>query len=125
MPDPGEIIGTARDNLTELFKTQPLALGVIGLAIGAGIAAAMPNTEVEDTYLGQASETVRSKTAELAGQQVGTATTLATKVIDAASEEARKQGLTLEGARTAAGEVNGKVSRVVDAARKGVSERIS
>jgi hypothetical protein len=125
MPDPGEIFEATRDNLTELFRTQPLALGVIGLAIGAGIAAALPNTEVEDTYLGEASETVRSKTAELAAQQVETAKTLATNVVDAAAEEARKQGLTLEGAQAAAGDVVAKVSRVADAARKGVSERIS
>jgi hypothetical protein len=125
MSDPGEIFENSRDNLTELFRTQPLALGVIGLAIGAGMAAALPNTEVENTYLGEASKTVRSKTAELAGQQVETAKTLATNVVDAAAEEARKQGLTLEGAQAAAGDVVAKVSRVGDAARKGVSERIS
>jgi hypothetical protein len=123
MPNPADVFETARDNLTELFRAQPLALGAIGLAIGAGIAAALPSTEVENAYLGEASETVRSKTAEIAGQQVDKATTLATHVVDAAAEEARKQGLTNEGAKTVAGDLANRVGRVVDAARTGPAER--
>jgi hypothetical protein len=123
MPNPADVFETARDNLTELFRAQPLALGAIGLAIGAGIAAALPSTEVENAYLGEASETVRSKTAEIAGQQVDKATTLATHVVDAAAEEARKQGLTHEGAKAVAGDLANRVGRVVDAARTGPAER--
>jgi hypothetical protein len=123
MPNPADVFETARDNLTELFRAQPLALGAIGLAIGAGIAAALPSTEVENAYLGEASETVRSKTAEIAGQQVDKATTLATHVIDAAAEEARKQGLTTEGAKAVADDLANRVGRVVDAARTGPAER--
>ena len=122
MPNPGAVFETARDNLTELLKAQPLALGALGLAIGAGIAAALPATEVEAAYLGEASDTVRSKTAEIAGQQIEKVTTLATDIIDAATEEARKQGLTPEGAKAAAGDVADRLGRVVDAARSGGSE---
>ena len=122
MPNPGAVFETARDNLTELLKAQPLALGALGLAIGAGIAAALPATEVEAAYLGEASDTVRSKTAEIARQQIEKVTTLATDVIDAATEEARKQGLTPEGAKAAAGDVADRLGRVVDAARSGGSE---
>jgi hypothetical protein len=123
MPNPADVFETARNNLTELFRAQPLALGAIGLAIGAGIAAALPSAEVENAYLGEASETVRSKTAEIAGQQVDKATTLATHVIDAAAEEARKQGLTTEGAKAVADDLANRVGRVVDAARTGPAER--
>lgn len=119
MPSAGEVFETARDNLTELFEAQPLALGVIGLAIGAGIAAALPGTNVEDTYFGDASETVRAKTADIAGEQIDKATTLATDMFDAASEEAHKQGLTSEGARAAAGEIADRLGRVVKAAQAG------
>jgi hypothetical protein len=114
---------TARDNLTALFKAQPLALGAIGLAIGAGIAAAIPGTEVENAYLGEVSETVRSKSAEIAGQQVDQATTLATQVIDVAAEEARKQGLTAEGVKAAAGDLANRVGRVVEAAQSSAADR--
>jgi hypothetical protein len=123
MPNPGEIFETARDNLTDLFRAQPLALGVIGLAIGAGMAAAIPGTEIENSYLGETAKTLKNKTAELAGQQVEKVTTLANDVMDATAEEARKQGLTIEGARAAAGGVVGKLSRIADAAQQTVSKR--
>jgi hypothetical protein len=123
VPNPADIFETARDNLTELFSAQPLALGAIGLAIGAGIAAALPASEVENAYLGEASETVRSKTAGIVGQQVDKAATLATHVIDSAAEEARKQGLTVEGAKAAAGDLASRVGRVAKAAQTGATDR--
>jgi hypothetical protein len=122
MANPADVFETARDNLTALFKAQPLALGAIGLAIGAGIAAAIPGTEVENAYLGEVSETVRSKTAEIAGQQVDRATMLATQVIDGAAEEACKQGLTTEGVKAAAGDLAERVGLVVEAAQTSAAD---
>ncbi len=119
----GHVFETVRDNLSELFKSQPLALGAVGLAIGAGIAAAFPTTDAEDAYMGEVSDTVRSKTAEIAGQQIDKATTIATDVIDAATDEARKQGLTPKGASAAVVDIAERMGRVVDAARAGVSEQ--
>src|ERR1700730_1981525 len=125
IPEPGAMFETARDNLTELFRAQPLALGAIGLAVGAGIAAAPPSTDVENAYLGNVSETVRSRTAEIAGQQIDKAASLATDVIDAAAAEAREQGLTTDGARAAVKDITGRVGRVADAAKKSAAERAS
>jgi hypothetical protein len=120
----GDAFQAARENLTELFRAQPLALGAIGLAIGAGIAAALPGTDVENSYLGEVSETVKSKTAELAGQQVDKAATLATDAMDAAADEARRQGLTVDGARAAVQDVTDRAGRVVDAAKKIATDRV-
>jgi hypothetical protein len=123
MPDPGAVFDTARDSLTELFRAQPLALGAVGLAIGASIAAALPKTDVEDAYLGEVSQTVKTQAAEIAGQQVEKVTTLASDVIEAASAEAGKQGLTADGARAAVDDITGRVGRVVDAAKNRVGEK--
>ena len=49
LPDSANLLNNMRGNLGELFKAQPLALGAIGLAIGAGIAAALPNTALENS----------------------------------------------------------------------------
>ena len=125
MPDPGAAFDSARDSLTELFRAQPLALGAIGLAIGAGIAAAMPNTDIEDAYLGEVSQTIKTQAAEIVGQQVERATALANDVVEAASAEASKQGLTPDGAKAAVDDITGRVGRVVGAARNTVSERQS
>jgi hypothetical protein len=122
LPDSADVLATVRGNLTDLFKAQPLALGAIGLAIGAGIAAALPNTDIEKSYLGESSETLKSKAAEIAGQQIDKAATVAAAVVETAADEARRQGLTIDGAKAAMDDLSGKIGRVVDAAGKSVSE---
>jgi hypothetical protein len=126
IPETGaEIFDTARSNLSNVFKAQPLALGAIGIAIGAGIAATLPATRLETDYLGETSDSVKAKAAEFAAEQTDRVTGIAEKVVEAVTEEARKQGLTLEGAKSAAGDISAKVGRVVDAAGKGMSERVT
>jgi len=120
-----EMLETVRSNLSDVFKAQPLALGAIGIAIGAGIAAALPPSQLETNYLGEASDTVKTKAAEIAAEQADRVTAVAGNVMEATTEEAQKQGLTLESAKSAAGDVSAKVGRVVDAAGKGISERMS
>jgi len=124
LPEPANVVESVRGNLTDLFKAQPLALGAIGLAIGAGIAAALPHTDIENAYLGDTSETLKSKAAEIAGDQIERATTLASDVVEAATEGARKEGLTMEGAKAVLHDLSGKVSRVADAAEKSLSESV-
>jgi hypothetical protein len=110
-----EMMENARSNLAELFRTQPLALGAVGLAIGAGIAAALPSTEVETDYLGETSDAFKERAQALVAEQASRAAAVAAK-------EARNQGLTAEGAKSAASEMSAKVERVLDAAGKKVSE---
>ena len=118
----GEMMHTLRSNLAELFKAQPLALGAIGLAIGAGIAAALPPTKAESEYLGETSEAVQEKAKRFAGE----AKEVAEDAFNAAAEEARRQRLTLEGAKSAADEVSQRASRVAGAATgKGESEPVT
>jgi hypothetical protein len=121
----GTLFNTARDNLSELFRAQPLALGAIGLAIGAGIAAALPATDVEAQYLGEASDTLKEQAAGFATEQVNRAATVAEDVVTAMSDEALKQGLTLDAAKSAVADIPGKVGRVVDAAGKGISDKLT
>jgi hypothetical protein len=124
LPESGtELLNNVRSNLTDVFRAQPLALGAIGIAIGAGIAAALPPTEVEATYLGESSDAVKAKATEFASEQTDRATKVAGAVMGAVSEEARRQGLTLEDAKSAAGDISAKVSRVVDKAGKQVSDK--
>jgi len=118
----GEMMHTLRSNLAELFKAQPLALGAIGLAIGAGIAAALPPTKAESEYLGETSEAVQEKAKRFAGE----AKEVTEDAFNAAAEEARRQRLTLEGAKSAADEVSQRASRVAGAATgKGESDPVT
>ena len=118
LPESGsELMENARDNLQELFRTQPLALGAIGLAIGAGIAAALPATDLETEYFGEKSDAVKEKAQEFASEQAERAMEAAETAFTAATEEAARQGLTVEGAKSAASELSAKVGRVVNAAK--------
>jgi hypothetical protein len=118
-----EMFGTLQSNLADVFRAQPLALGAIGLAIGAGIAGALPSSDLEAAYLGETSDVVKGNAAEFASEQATRATKVAGDVIDAVTEEARGQGLTVEDAKSAVGDFSAKVGRVVDAAGKGISEK--
>ena len=125
IPETGAaVFDTARENLSELFRAQPLMLGAIGLAIGAGIAAALPSTDVEAAYFGEASDIVREQAVEFASEQAARAATVAQDVVSAVSEEAQRQGLTVESAKSAIANIPEKVGRVVNAAGKGISEKL-
>jgi hypothetical protein len=119
-----QILDTVRSNLTDVFGAQPLALGAIGLAIGAGIAAALPASEVEAAYFGESSDAVKAKAGEFAAEQTARATAVTGAVMGAVTEEARRQGLSVEDAKSAAGDISERVGRVVGAVGMGISERI-
>jgi hypothetical protein len=55
-----------QQNLSHSLERQPLLLGVIGLAIGAGIASAFPSTKVEMDVMGETGAAVKEKIQQLA-----------------------------------------------------------
>ena len=65
----GNLLDDVRSNMTELFRSQPLALGAVGLAIGAAIAASIPVTDTETEYLGETSDFVKQKASEIAARE--------------------------------------------------------
>jgi len=99
----GARMGSAlQQNLADLFERQPLVLGAVGLAIGAGIAASIPTTEVEQKLMGEASEQLQEKISETAGE--------AKDMANAALEEAKAQGFTPKAAGDALRSVGNKLT---------------
>ncbi|HEY2857247.1 MAG TPA: hypothetical protein VGJ21_02395 [Terracidiphilus sp.] len=107
---------TIQQNLSDLFERQPLVVGVVGLAIGAGIAASIRTTEAEKRTFGNASDFVR----ETMIQKVAEAKEMA----DAALKEANAQGLTPEAGGEALRIVGDKVTQVVGGSQSGAAEQI-
>jgi hypothetical protein len=109
----GQLFATAQSSLADLMKKQPLLLGAIGVAIGAGVAASLRPTAIEVDLLGEASANFKEK----AGQLVSAATERAGAVVDGVAttvaQEARAQGLTKEDLSGAASEAGRKVERVI------------
>jgi hypothetical protein len=118
-----ERINDIRSSLTEIFRRQPLALGVIGLAIGAGMAAALPMTEKETELLGEASDEFKERAQEFATEQAEHAKDRAKRAVDAAAEEARNQGLSQEGLKSTAQDLSQKLERVFEAAKGEAADR--
>jgi hypothetical protein len=118
----GSLFEDVRDNLGDLFRSQPLAIGAVGLAIGAAIAASLPTTETEAEYLGETSDFVKEKASELAGEQVERATEVGQKVAKAVADEAHQQGLTGEGLKATAADLSNKAGRVAEAAAHSSSQ---
>jgi len=112
----GSLLDDVRGNISDLFRSQPLAIGAVGLAIGAAIAASFPVTETETEYLGETSDFVKDKASEIAGEQVQRATEVGKKVAEAVADEARQQGLTGDGLKAAANDLSNKAGRVAGAA---------
>jgi hypothetical protein len=83
---------------------QPLLLGAVGLAIGAGVAASIPITETENKVMGDASDFVRDAVSEKAAK--------VREMAGAAVDEAKEQGLTPEGAGEALRSIGDKLGAV-------------
>jgi ElaB/YqjD/DUF883 family membrane-anchored ribosome-binding protein len=56
----------ARGGIDNLINEQPLALGAIGLAIGALLGGVTPRTQKEEEMMGEASRNLMQKTKEAA-----------------------------------------------------------
>ncbi|MFT3938812.1 hypothetical protein [Rhodopseudomonas sp.] len=121
IPETGaDLFDSAKSTLGDLFNEQPLLLGAIGVAIGAGIAASLPATETERELFGDTSDEVMAQARDYARQQAARASDMARDVAGAAAEEARRQGLTPEAAMAAVREVGEKAKRVAEAAEDNV-----
>jgi hypothetical protein len=119
----GDAVSDIGSRLTEIFRRQPLALGVIGLAIGAGIAASLPMSEKESELLGEASGEFKDRAQEFATEQAERAKDRAKRAVDAAADEARNQGLSQEGIKSTAQDLSQKLERVFEAAKGAAADR--
>jgi hypothetical protein len=106
-----DLFDSARGRLNEMLDEQPLLLGAIGLAIGAGIAASLPSTRIESEYLGQTADELKAQAAAFVGQQTEQIHTMADQALDAVSDEARRQGFSPDAVKSAAGEVGDKIAQ--------------
>ena len=110
-------VGQLQQNLKQTFERQPLLLGAIGLAIGAGMASAFAATQFEKDAVGETAERVTDQLKEMATTQVDRATAAAERTVDAIKEEAQAQGLTAAAAKEGAAAIGKKVKIVAAAAR--------
>jgi len=54
--------------MSGILKEQPFVLGALGMAIGAALGAALPETDAEDRVMGEASDALREQVGSIASQ---------------------------------------------------------
>ncbi|HEX5476913.1 MAG TPA: DUF3618 domain-containing protein [Burkholderiales bacterium] len=94
-------VDRAREGIGYLVREQPLALGAIGIALGAVLAAAAPRTHKEDELMGEASDRLTDRAKEAGREKLEQAEQVAGKAKEKATQEPRR---TPEDARPARSE---------------------
>jgi ElaB/YqjD/DUF883 family membrane-anchored ribosome-binding protein len=84
----------ARGGMDYMMREQPLALGAIGLAIGACMAAMAPRTRQEDELMGDARDQFLDKAKEVGQEKLEDAKQVANAAMGMATKEAEKRGMT-------------------------------
>jgi hypothetical protein len=103
-----------RGQLSQSLERQPLLLGALGLAIGAGIASVLPATETERELVGDKATALRDEV-----------TNRASRVVSDVKEEAAAQGFTPGAAQGALEEVARRAKNVASKARDTVANPVS
>lgn len=108
-----------QSRLSESFEQQPLLLGAIGVALGAGIASTFATTAVESELMGAQGDTARERLQGFADD----AKSRAKRVVSVVTAEADRQGLTPDAAKSAATGIGEKVKAVAAAGRESVAQQ--
>lgn len=119
------ILGKAQQHLSESLERQPLLLGALGLAIGAGVASAFPATDFERETLGAHATAARDALETAAADAKDFALERGREVLRDVQQEAQAQGLTTEAAKQGWEDVSSRVKNVAGAARDSVAGRVS
>jgi hypothetical protein len=110
-----------QQNLSETLERQPLLLGVIGVAIGAGIASAFPATKIEQEMMGEAGSAVKDRIQELASE----ASQRAKDVLGDVKSEVEKQGLMPQAIAEDLKGIADKARVAAGASRDSIKDRLS
>ena len=89
-----QAIQMAGSSFMSAITNNPMALGAIGLALGAVLGALTPQSEREVTALGDVAEKARKGAADLAQKVVDRGGEIAQQAIDAGVSSAQEHGLT-------------------------------
>jgi hypothetical protein len=110
----GEYGQVLKSRLSDSLERQPLLLGAIGLAIGAGIASTFATTDAEKEWIGERGAQARAAVQSALNE----AKDRAQEVLSGVQDEATRQGLTMEAAKEAASSIAGKVQNVAGSVGK-------
>ncbi len=109
----------------ELLEAQPLAVGALGLAAGAGLAMALPRTRAEAELMGERSDALKARARAAAAGGIDEARARADKALGRVVRDAEARGFSQDAIAGAIHEFTGKLEKVVLAADDAAREEIS
>ncbi|MYZ47956.1 DUF3618 domain-containing protein [Propylenella binzhouense] len=83
--------GRARRTFARMLDEEPLAIGALGLAVGAAIGAMLPPTEMEDEYFGETRDSWKRSAEDYAREQLDHGVEMAEEAYAAAKDEFRSE----------------------------------
>ena len=81
-----ETAGRARDGIARAVEDYPLALGILGLMAGAALAMMLPQSRLEERWIGPTRERLRERAGELRRDAVDRAQEVAERAVDTVTD---------------------------------------
>ena len=103
-----------RDNLATLLREQPIALGALGIVVGAAIAASLPISDIERDHLSDAATSAGS----VVSHAVDDLMSRGEKAINAVTDEMQTQGLTADKAKGAVRDIVTKAKTTISSVKE-------
>lgn len=100
----------------ETIEQNPLLVAGVGLVVGGLIASALPRSDLEDEFVGNASSAVKRRAEAAASQGFDAARTAVEEVYDQTARQAESEGLTTDGISKAAQDIGQRVRHVAESA---------
>lgn len=84
----GQMAQQARRTLQSTFDENPLALGAVALALGTAVGLALPATEIENEWMGDARDQLMERAGEVAHESLGKAQQAVEQLVTGETEQA-------------------------------------
>jgi hypothetical protein len=120
-----DFVDTAREQVTDASQTvtrtlrdtieqNPLLVAGVGLLIGGIIASALPKSEIEENWMGDASKEARKRAQDAAARGFEAAKGAADEIVTSVTRKAEEEGLTTDGVAEGLQDVGQRLQRVAE-----------
>lgn len=100
----------------QTIEQNPLVVAGVGLLLGGLVASALPRSNIEDEFIGDAATSVKRRAEAAASQGFDVAKDAVAEVYEETARNAEAEGLTPDGLGKAAQDIGNRVRRVAEAA---------
>ncbi len=112
----------AEREFNHLLREQPLVLIGAGLAIGAALGAGLPATRKENKLMGETRDKFVDQATSIGHEYMEKTKAIANSAVNAAAEEADREGLTPQTSKDKADEIKNSTKNVINAGKEAAKQ---